>query len=104
MKKKPNIYALAARRIEDRREEFSCCAIATEIAAAKGLAEEPRHKNTPEIRAYVKTFMGDYSPTEFQAGIYAEGFRSARDLRVMLLCFAAAMYDAGDLVIPGEGA
>lgn len=91
-------YREAARRIAERREEYSCFA----VAAADSGTRERIYENKA-----VKRYLAICDQSNLQSAIYlacgeARGTRLdtedrwCRRFRVLLLCFTAAMVEAGD--------
>ncbi len=94
MKKYAKVYRNAAKLIEDEQQGFSCIAIRD--AFTGGSPYVYCFDEHPIRRLYVRLYAHDqgelHSKIKFLSGEVKE-----RDLRVMLLCLAAAVAETGDL-------
>jgi len=95
----PEIFRKAARAIERCERMYSCLAISDETARAGG--DRPEQERQRAI--YYEGVYGFPGMTALQVAIYEanrghhDGSDDVQDRRIMLLCLAAAVVEAGDL-------
>lgn len=87
---KSEIYTRAAELVANRDEPYSCCA----IAAALNFNGVGPHDDIPEIKWYVDTFAEE---GELQKLFPFSETPRGRKMRVLALCFMAAIAEDHDL-------
>lgn len=81
------IYLAAAKAIGAGREEYSCIAIDNAI--------DPLECGTPQRRKYSNIFGANLQTKIYTACDGVDNYE-CKQLRILLLCFMAAMVEAGD--------
>ncbi len=85
--KDAEIYKVAAAKIYSMREHYSCIAIDNAV--------DPLACGTPQRRKYQAVF-GNNLQIDIYDAIGSTDTKMCRGLRTLLLCFMAAMVEAGD--------
>jgi hypothetical protein len=91
----------AAWRVEKGKQEFSCLAI-DKAVMARGGATMTAYWDWPEVAAYAGLYVGGLDSADTKCGLLLNlfGFTQTglarQSHRVLALCFAAAIIEAGD--------